>query len=302
MKNIVHIETISEIHAALGLDKPRHPLISIMHIDDNIRNYEYGDTTYTFGFYQVALKSGMFGSILYGRNSYDFQEGSMVFTKPGQAMTFSVNADQAQGKGWVLFFHPDLIRRSALDRVIDQYTYFSYEVNEALHVSAEEQKSLVEILEKIQSEYNHAIDRHSQKLIVSNIELLLDYCTRYYDRQFYVRTNLNQDVVTRFESMLIEYFNSDQPLEQGIPSVKDCSDKMNMSAAYLSDMLKKETGRSAKQHIQDALIERAKTMLLGTNEQVSQIAYALGFEYPQHFSKLFKTKTGSSPAQFRALH
>ncbi|MCG7919340.1 MAG: helix-turn-helix transcriptional regulator, partial [Candidatus Thiodiazotropha taylori] len=227
----------------------------------------------------------------------------MVFTKPGQALSFKASKeDLASEEGWTLLFHPDLIRKSSLGNNIDHYSFFSYEIHEALHLSEDERVSITGLVRKIETEYQQSIDRHTQKLIVSNIELLLDYCTRFYDRQFYVRTNLNQDFVTRFENLLRDYFNSDQPLDLGVPSVKYCGEQLNMSPSYLSDLLKKETGRTAQQHIQDTVIDKAKNLLLSTNEQVSQIAYGLGFDYPQHFSKLFKSRTGMSPAEYRRLN
>ncbi|MBT3029454.1 MAG: helix-turn-helix transcriptional regulator [Candidatus Thiodiazotropha sp. (ex Ctena orbiculata)] len=303
MSNIIHIETISDIHAALGLDKPKHPLVTVIPIDDRIKNYDYGNATYVLGFYQVSLKAGICGEITYGRNTYDFQEGTMVFTKPGQALSFKASEeDLASEEGWTLLFHPDLIRKSSLCNNIDHYSFFSYEIHEALHLSEDERVSITGLVRKIETEYQQSIDRHTQKLIVSNIELLLDYCTRFYDRQFYVRTNLNQDYVTRFENLLRDYFNSEQPLDLGVPSVKYCGERLNMSPSYLSDLLKKETGRTAQQHIQDTVIDKAKNLLLSTNEQVSQIAYGLGFDYPQHFSKLFKSRTGMSPAEYRRLN
>ncbi|MBV2091685.1 MAG: helix-turn-helix transcriptional regulator [Candidatus Thiodiazotropha sp. (ex Ctena orbiculata)] len=303
MSNIIHIETISDIHAALGLDKPKHPLVTVIPIDNRIKNYDYGNATYVLGFYQVSLKAGICGEITYGRNTYDFQEGTMVFTKPGQALSFKASKeDLASEEGWTLLFHPDLIRKSSLGNNIDHYSFFSYEIHEALHLSEDERVSITGLVRKIETEYQQSIDRHTQKLIVSNIELLLDYCTRFYDRQFYVRTNLNQDFVTRFENLLRDYFNSEQPLDLGVPSVKYCGERLNMSPSYLSDLLKKETGRTAQQHIQDTVIDKAKNLLLSTNEQVSQIAYGLGFDYPQHFSKLFKSRTGMSPAEYRRLN
>ena len=302
MSSIVQIDTISQIHDALGLDKPRHPLVTVIPIDERVTDFDYGDNTYVFGFYQVSLKGGICGEITYGRNTYDFQEGTMLFTKPGQALSFQKGEELPNTGGWTLLFHPDLIRRSELGKTINSYSFFSYETNEALHLSDQEKTSVTELVNKIEYEYGQNIDRHTQKLIVSNIELLLDYCTRYYDRQFYVRTNLNQDIVTRFEEVLRDYFESEKTLDLGLPTVKYCGEQLNMSSPYLSDLLKKETGRTAQQHIQNAIVERAKNLLLGSNEQISQIAYGLGFEYPQHFSKLFKTHTGMSPVEYRRVN
>ncbi len=302
MNEIVKIDTISQVHEALNLEKPMHPLVSVIRIDERMTNFDYGDSTYVFGFYQISLKAGICGEIVYGRNTYDFQEGTMIFTKPGQAMSFKTDAESSLTDGWTLLFHPDLIRKSELGRNIDQYSFFSYETHEALHLSDKEKASLAELAKKIEAEYNQNIDRHTQNLIIANIELMLNYCTRYYDRQFYVRTNLNQDLVTRFENLLKEYFDSERPLELGLPTVKYCGENLNMSSPYLSDLLKKETGRTAQQHIQGIIIDRAKTLLLGSKEQVGQIAYGLGFEYPQHFSKMFKANTGMSPAEYRQIN
>lgn len=302
MSEIVHIKSISEVHQALGLPAPRHPLVSLIHIDEKITNYDYGDFTYIYDFYQVALKSGISGDIIYGRYHYDYDQGSMVFTKPGQAQQYANTRELEGESGWVLLFHPDLIRRSDLARNIENYSYFSYDTHEALHLSEREKQTITDLVNQIEEEYNQNIDKHTQKLIVSNIELLLDYCTRFYDRQFYVRSNHNLDLVSKMDGFLKHYFDSEQSLESGLPSVKYFSDRMNMSGSYLSDLLKNATGRNAQQYIQDYLIDRAKNALLGGDEQVSQIAYSLGFEYPQHFSKLFKAKTGMSPLQYRKLN
>lgn len=302
MNNIVTFTTITEVHQALGLAPPLHPLVSVIPIDNKITEFDYGDATYVMHFYQVSLKSGISGTFSYGRNTYDFQEGTMVFTRPHQAMSFKDTQQEVGASGWILLFHPDLIRRSQLGKRIGDYSFFSYDVSEALHLSEKEKKSLSELVGKIQDEMNTHIDRHTQKLVVANIELILDYCTRYYDRQFYVRTNENLDIVSKFERLLADYLSSEAAINKGLPTVKYCSEQLNMSAPYLSDLLKKETGKTAQQHIQDNIIDQAKTLLLGTNEQVSQIAYALGFEYPQHFSKLFKKQTGLSPAQYRKIN
>ena len=299
MTDILHIEDISQVHHMLGLGKPRHPLVSLIKIDDTVANFNYGNLTYTFGFYQVAFKSGIKGDITYGRSHYDFADGSMVCTMPGQAMAFKDVEDVGTGRGWVLLFHPDLVRRSELGRDIHDYSFFHYEIHEALHLSELEIDTLTEIVNKIKGEYEYTIDRHSQKLIVANIELLLDYTLRYYDRQFYVRTNQSQDFISRFENFARNHYESGKALQEGALTVKQCADQLNMSASYLSDMLKKETGRTAQQHLHELVIDKAKNLLLGSNEQVSQIAYELGFEYPQHFSKLFKKQVGVSPAEYR---
>ncbi len=301
MGDKISINSVSQIHEFFGLPKPQHPLVSVLPINDQMTNFDYGDFTYVFDLYQISLKKGVSGTWTYGRNNYDFQEGTLVFTKPNQSLKIE-NQEYLKGSsGWTLIFHPDLIRKSELGKKITQYSFFSYEVNEALHLSNEEQQSITEIVEKVQKEYSQNIDRHSQELIVSNIKLVLDYCTRYYDRQFYTRSNLNQDLVVKFENLLQDYFNSSKPLELGVPTVKYCGAELNMSGHYLSDMLKKETGRSAHDHIHFYVIDQAKTRLLGSDDSISKIAYDLGFEYPNHFSKLFKSKTGMSPGQYRSV-
>jgi len=298
----IRIQSVSQIHEFFGLHKPKHPLVSVLPITDEMTNFDYGEATYLFDLYQISLKKGIKGSISYGRNSYDFQEGTMVFTKPDQSLKIESSEDYSGSSGWTLIFHPDLIRKAELGQAIDRYSFFSYDVSEALHLSDDEQTTLTELVDKIEKEYSQVIDRHSQELIISNIKLLLDYCTRYYDRQFYTRTNHHQDFVTKFEGLLKAYYESDRPLELGVPTVKYCGAEMNMSAHYLSDLLRKETGRSAQDHIYFFLMERAKTKLLNSQDSISQVAYSLGFEYPNHFSKLFRSKTGMSPAEYRNLN
>ncbi|MGB0523982.1 MAG: helix-turn-helix domain-containing protein [Flammeovirgaceae bacterium] len=302
MKEIFVLNTIAQIHSFMNLPSPKHPLVSILQHGRDFTRDDLANMTVRFNFYQVIYKDGCEGEIGYGRNSYDYIDGSLIFIKPGQTFTIDKYELNPESKGWSLFFHPDLIRKSPLGKTIDDYSYFSYDVTEALHVSELEKESLEGLLAKIELEYSQNLDKHSQKLIVSNIELLLDYCTRYYDRQFLTRTNLNSDFVSDFEQLLKGYFDSKAPLERGLPSVKYCGEEMNMSPNYLSDLLKKETGKSAQEHIHLHVVDRAKTRLLGSTDLVSQIAFDLGFEYPQHFSKLFKSKTGMSPAAYRNLN
>ena len=302
MDEIRQIETISAMHDVFGLSKPKHPLVSIIRFKNVEIIEEFHHVKCVFGMYCVTQKNEMNGSMKYGRNSYDFQEGSILFIKPGQVLTYDGHQSEAEDPGWALLFHPDLIRKSTLGKTIDDYSFFSYSTSEALHLSEEEKISLEEILGKIENEYNKNIDRHSQKLIVSNIELLLDYCTRYYDRQFYTRTNLNKDILGKFEEVLKDYFISENQLNTGIPTVGYCGNALNLSPKYLSDLLKKETGKNAKHHIDDFLIEKAKTRLLSTTDSVSEVAFGLGYEYSQHFSKIFKAKTGMTPTAYRSLN
>tara|TARA_Y100000588_G_C14257054_1_gene925917 strand:- start:72 stop:983 length:912 start_codon:yes stop_codon:yes gene_type:complete len=299
MSNIVHIKTITQVHKALSLPAPAHPLISLIQIDERVTNYDYGDATYVYDFYQISLKSGISGKITYGRNHYDYDQGSMVFSKPGQAHNYSATEGTENEQGWALLFHPDLIRRSGLASQMESYSFFSYDTNEALHVSEREKNILSDLVRQVEEEYSQNIDKHTQRLIVSNIELILNYCTRYYERQFLVRQNHNLDLMEKVDGILREYFESKKVLENGLPTVKYLSEAMCMSSSYLSDMMKNATGRNAQQYIQDHLIERIKNALLSSNEQISQIAYGLGFEYPQHLSKLFKAKTGMTPNEYR---
>lgn len=302
MDKIIKVNTLTQAHEIFGLEKPKHPLISIfLHEDANFKNIPAGIRV-SADLYHIMMKEGISGSLGYGRNSYDFQEGTMIFVSPGQVVVSSDSYDPGKAKGWSLIFHPDLIRKSELGRNIDNYSFFSYDVHEALHLSEDERLTITDLAGKIEKEYNQNIDKHSQKLIISNIQLILDYCTRYYDRQFYTRTNLNKDIVTKFEQLIKDYYNSDKALNQGMPTVKYCGTELNMSPNYLSDMLKKETGRNAQEHIHYYMIEKAKTELLSSSESISQIAYSLGFEYPQHFSKIFKNKTGMSPVEYRNMN
>ena len=302
MKSIIHIKTISDIHSYLNLPKPKHPLVAIYPHDNwEIKNELIGKQL-ALDLYQVTYKMCAEGSFGYGRNSYDFKEGTLIFMQPGQVMTMHEPQPSASKGGWTLFFHPDLIRKSELANHINNYSFFSYDVHEALHLSDDEKQTIGDIRNKIIKEYSLNLDKHSQKLIISNIELLLDYCNRFYDRQFYTRTNINKDIVTRFEELLKKYYSTKQHIELGIPSVKYCGTTLNMSPNYLSDLLKKETGRNAQEHIHFYVIEKAKTQLLNSAETIGQIAYGLGFEYPQHFSKIFKKKTGMSPAAYRNLN
>jgi YesN/AraC family two-component response regulator len=300
LKDFIKIETISEFHQVLGLEKPKHPLISVLRLGDARKNLEVENLKYLLGLYKISLKDNCPYSIVnYGRNSYDFQEGTMIFTAPNQVMEYKKAETAETDKGWILAFHPDLIRKSPLGQRIEDYSFFSYASNEALHLSEEERKTVTDIVDKIEKEISNNMDAHSQTLIISNVELLLNYCVRFYDRQFYTRTNLNQDIASQFEQFLKDYYDQEKQLELGIPTVQYCGESMNMSPKYLSDLLRKETGKSTQDHIHQYIIEKAKNRLLNSSESTSEIAYALGFEYPQYFSKIFKKKTAMSPSEFR---
>lgn len=304
MADTIQFNTISEIHHTLGLGKPKHPLVTVVHGKDIKSVGGFHDVKIVMNLYRVELKQGSCGIIRYGRNSYDYQNGSLIFTAPGQIIEFEnvIDPETEDLEGWTLGFHPDLIRKSNLADKISKYSFFNYDVSEALHLSEDELKTIEELLDKIIKEYSQNLDRHSQSLIISNIELLLDYCTRFYDRQFYTRSNQNTDMVSKFERLIKNYFNEDLPSEFGKPTVSFCANELGLSSNYLSDMLKKETGKTAQEHIHLFLIDRAKNILLNSSYSVSEIAYQLGFEYPQHFSNLFKAKTGYSPRAFRSLN
>ncbi|GAB5466674.1 MAG: helix-turn-helix domain-containing protein [Candidatus Kapaibacteriales bacterium] len=303
-KKAFHIETVSQAHQAMGLPAPKHPLVTVVKTKDFRPVVDFQGLKIVDHLYQITLKDIGCGSLLYGKNSYDYEEGTLVFTAPGQVTMIEgeVQVESEDNKGWILAFHPDLIRKSPLGDKIDQYSFFNYDVNEALHLSEDELKTIEEILNKIEKEYSQNLDKHSQHLIVSNIELLLDYCNRFYDRQFYTRTNLNTDIVSKFERHLKAYYQSEEVAEKGLPTVQNIASKLNFTSSYLSDLLKKETGKTAQEHIHLFVINKAKNSLLNSGNSISEIGYDLGFEYPQHFSNLFKSKTGFSPSQYRSMN
>lgn len=300
MGDIIHIDSVSDIHRLLGFGKPKHPLVML--IPHNCIDIDAISTTCSLGLYVIAMKNGVSGSIKYGLNSYDFSDGVMLFLSPGQVIESADMVIDKEAQGWSLLFHPDLIRRTSLGQRINQYSFFSYDVNEALHISDDEMQILNELTHKISRELEQSIDKHTQSLISANIELLLDYCVRFYDRQFFTRSNKSKDTVLEFEALIRGYFQQEKHLEHGLPSVAYCGKELGISPNYLSDLLKKETGKTAKEHIQLFVIELAKNKLLGSEHTISQIAYELGFDYPAHFTKLFKNATGHSPSEFRKLN
>ena len=304
MSKTFEINTISQAHQSVGLPAPKHPLVSVVKTADFRPTMDFRGVKVVNNLYQISLKNLGCGNLMYGKNSYDYEEGTLVFTSPGQVTVFdgAMPEDLENDKGWTLAFHPDLIRKSSLAERINQYSFLNYEVNEALHLSEDERKTIEELLDKIVKEYSQNIDKHSQNLIISNIELLLDYCTRFYDRQFYTRTNINVDFVSKFEKLLKTYYDTDQADELGLPNVQYLARKLNFSSNYLSDLLKKETGKTAQEHIHLFVINKAKNSLLNSGSSISEIGYSLGFQYPQHFSSLFKSKTGMSPSEYRNLN
>jgi AraC-like DNA-binding protein len=301
MTDFFHLKSIAELHHLFGLEKPLHPLITVIKEWPQI-NFDFTNTKMTSDLYILGMKGDVKGTFKYGRNTYDFEEGTLVFMAPNQVAKFDEADTESDRNGWNIFFHPDLIRKSVLGKTIKNYSFFNYGHNEALHLSDKEKYMLTDLVQRIEIELNQNIDKHSQELILTNLESILKYCHRYYDRQFYTRTNMNKDFIVRFEQYLEDYFASEELVNKGLPNVTECGIALNMSGSYLSDLLKLETGRSAKDHIHSYLIEKAKTRLLNKGVSVSEVAYSLGFEYPQHFSKLFKLKTGMSPSEYLNLN
>lgn len=300
VKPIIHLSDISEINRFVK-SSTRHPLVSIVDFSKADEYIEEG-TRISADFYSIMFKNYCTNQLKYGRQSLDFQDGNIICIAPRQILTMDTEIEMKEDRtGWGLFFHPDLLRGTSLANKMSEYSFFSYDVTEALHLSDKEKSILLDCINKIEYELDQNIDNHSQKLIVSNIELLLNYCSRFYSRQFITRKNSNSNIIAQVESVLKEYFNSARVREQSLPTVKYLSERVNLSAGYLSDLLKKETGMTAQDHIHYYLIEEAKNILLNSDQSVSEIAYSLGFEYPQYFSKLFKQKTGKTPGEYRAV-
>jgi len=298
---VIHSKSITELSGVMQAGKPPHPLMTIL----DTAKLAYGEETvgkrFSSDLYCIALKDSNCG-IDYGRNTYDFADGVLIFTAPHQVITVKKPQTLNQVKGWMLYFHPDLIRNTTLGAKIDTYSFFNYEVHEALHLSAQEQQTLNQIIMLIENEVKARIDNHSQHVLVSNIELMLNYSKRFYERQFNTRSASNIDIVSKVEALLKNYFLDNQLLENGQPTIQFLADQCHLSASYLSDLLAKETGRSAKDHINDFLVEKAKNMLLQSTDSISGIAYTLGFNYPHYFGRLFKQKTGHTPQEYRQLN
>jgi AraC family transcriptional activator of pobA len=295
------INSISEKHRLLSLPEPLHPLISVVHVEDIRLKDNTIIEDFFMNFYTVSLKKDVQAKMKYGQHYYDFDKGTMIFTAPKQIISHDLietNALKQLGTGYVLFFHPDFLGNHALATAIKNYGFFSYAVNEALHLSEKEEKNMIDIFKNIEQEHQH-IDRHTQDIILSQLDLLFNYAIRFYERQFITRKAANNDLLTKMEQLLSEYFQQNEGLKNGLPTVEYFANKLNLSAHYLSDMLRLHTGQSAQQHIQEKLIEKAKEYLSASNLTVAEIAYQLGFEYPQSFNRLFKKKTNVSPLAFR---
>ncbi len=301
MPNTINIQSITQLHELMGYEKPKHPLVSVLDVSKMKSNKDFLNIPMTAELYMISLKDHDCG-MQYGRTNYDFEEGVMAFFKPGQIVTQTEEIVEGENSGWMLFFHPDLIRKSSLFAKIKKYSFFNYDVNEALHLSEIERKMLYDTVQKIEYEYNQNIDGHTQELIINSIELLLNYSNRFYERQFHTRTNAHKDVASQFESLLADYMNTDQLAENGIPTIGYFADKVHLSSNYLSDLLKKETGKNAKDHINEQVVELAKNLLLNSNQTVSEIAYKLGFNYPHYFTRMFKLHTGQTPNDYRTVN
>jgi AraC-like DNA-binding protein len=292
-----HIKSIQEEHQFWGLPKPKHPLISVFRLNEmQIQNTlpEY----HTFGFYAISIKKNFVGVLKYGQRYYDFDAGVMSFVSPNQLMAHK-QGDSSPNEGVSLLFHPDFLSGYPLAKTIKKYSFFSYELSEALHLSEQEEEILENIYKNIEREYQSSIDRFSQDIIIAQIELLLQYCNRFYSRQFITRKIGNDEILIRLENLLDSYFNEDKSLAAGLPTVQFIAEQLNISSNYLSDMLRSITGQTTQQHIHDKLIEKARELLTTTSLSVREIAYQLGFEHPQSFNKLFKKKTQVSPLEFR---
>ncbi|REC73073.1 AraC family transcriptional regulator [Chryseobacterium elymi] len=302
MKPPFRFNSISEFHAFCNLPNPDHPLISL--IDYSQVNYPTDDSELKWiqNFYSIGLKRNVNAKFNYGQQEYDFDSGVLCFVSPLQFLKLEIKPDVVvEPTGWLLVIHPDFLWNTQLAKKIKSYDFFKYDINEALFLSDREEKIVVDILKNIEREYQSNIDKFSQELIAAQIELLLIYSERFYERQFFTRKKSSHELLERFEEVLSRYFDSGNLLENGIPSVKSIAAEMNISPNYLGSLLRIHTQQNTQQHIQNKLIDRAKERLSTTHLSVSEIAYELGFEHPQSFSKLFKQKTNQSPLEFRKL-
>lgn len=303
MGNILKINTVAD-YLALRKQEVLHPLVGIVDFK-KVTKEGYVKKAYDafhFNCYAVFLKDAKGCKLNYGGKSYDYDEGTLVFIAPNQSIELSGYDSNYVPKGFALLFHPDLLLGTDLGKKMQHYSFFLYSTNEALHLSAKERKVILSLIDKIQFELEQNLDKHSKKLIVANIELFLDYCTRFYDRQFLTRETAHQGSLEKFDTLLRDYFTSDKPQKYGTPSVGYFAEQFHLSSNYFGDLVKKETGKSAKEYIQDKLIEVAKEKVFDPNKSISEIAYELGFKYPHHFTRLFKQRVGHSPSDYRQLN
>ena len=295
MKQVL-LDSVDKYNKLYGLET-LHPLVSIVDLSKATQVVNHVKMDY--GVYALYLKNSTECNIKYGRKKYDYQEGTIVCFAPRQVAEVTTEVAEVKPNVYGILFHPDIIRGTSLGQNIKKYGFFSYSSNESLHLSEREKEVIMDCLKNISTELNHAIDKHSKSLIAMNIELLLNYCLRFYERQFITREESNRDVLQLFEKYVDEYFDNKNQVENGLPSVKYFADKVYLTPNYFGDLIKKETGKSAQEYIQLKVIERAKDRLMNSNLTISEIAYELGFQYPQHFSRVFKQHTGATPNQYR---
>lgn len=295
MDQIIQLDSIDTYNRLYGLPT-LHPLVAVVDMTKATRMLNHVKVNY--GIYALFLKNGVNCTLKYGRRNYDYQEGTIVSFAPGQTVEVEMFDNEISPEVYGLLFHPDLIHGTSLGNKIGQYTFLDYAQNEALHLSEKERDIIIDCLHKIEYELDYPVDKHSRSLLNAHIELVLDYCLRFYDRQFCTRAKVNSDILTRFEQLLNDYFNGDES-KNGLPSVKFFADKICLSPGYFGDLIKKETGRTAQEYIQRKVIEQSKHRLLGSGQSVSEVAYSLGFQYPQHFIRLFKRETGVTPGEYR---
>ena len=295
METIKKLESVTHFNSERG-HQTWHPSITVIDQSKSSRIKSY---KFLSGLYIVFLKMEKCADLLYGKTHYDYQEETLLFIAPGQLAGFEQDNTTIQPNGWALAFHPDFIRGSALDGQIRNYHYFSYDVREALHVSPMEKSTLVELFRRIQQELIYPLDKHSRKLVISHIELFLNYCDRFYDRQFVTREHQNKDILTKFEEIVDHYFAFNQPVLTGLVSVAYCAKQLNLSPKYFGELIKKQTSQTAQEYIQSKRIDIAKQRICDSKKSISEIAYEMGFKYPQHFTRLFKQKVGHSPRDYR---
>lgn len=295
MSTILRMDSVGDYNDFLG-QETLHPLVGVV---DFSQVPPLRHARKAFGFYAIFLKDIKCGDLRYGRHYYDYQEGTLVFISPGQVLGNDDNGEYFQAGGYALMFHPDLLRNTPLGRKMKDYSFFSYDAAESLHMSERERQIIINGLMEIRAEMERGVDRHTKSIVTANIEVLLNHCLRFYDRQFITRENVNKDALVEFERLLDAYFEGDEPRRIGIPFVQYFAERLHLSANYFGDLIKKETGKTAQEHIQLKLIGHAKDLLCATNKSVSEIAYELGFKYPHHLSRMFKRNVGCSPHEFR---
>lgn len=296
MDELIKLETVQDYNRIIGAET-LHPLVSVT---DMSQLQSIPHCRKQFGFYCVFFKELECGTILYGRSKYDYQEGTMLFISPGQIAGVEDGGKTINPKGWILMFHPDLLYGTPLARRMKDYSFFSYSSDEALHMSEREKQIILNCFHEIREELEHPVDKHTKQIVASNIETMLNHCVRFYERQFVTREITNNNIIDRFHKILHEYLNSELPPKQGLPTVQYCADKVCLSPNYFGDLIKRETGRTASEHIQHAVMSKVKEQLTETDKTISEIAYDLGFNYPHHLSRTFKKIEGITPGEFRS--